>query len=237
MIRIKVLSYFIHSVCYVIGTIFLIAAVCLALNINPIDYYKNAAWAENKSPGIIEENKITLAQTIIDVKAAYEAKLAEEARIAAEQQAAAAAENEADIASAKESAKTVSASYATLYVDRLGMAVPIYYGDDKATLRKGPGQYTGSSLPGEGSQILIAGHNTSHFKPLQNIEIGDVIRVVTTYGEFHYQVVSTKVASMNDTTTYNLTLDHEQLALYTCYPFTGPPGKTERFFVYADLIN
>lgn len=126
--------------------------------------------------------------------------------------------------------------YADIIIERLKMKVPLYYGDTNALLRKGAGQYIGSSLPGKGSQILVAAHNTNYFKPLQNIIEGDIIKVITSYGEFHYKVVNILIAKATDNSTYNLSLDHEQLVLYTCYPFSGPPGKTERFFVYADLI-
>lgn len=127
--------------------------------------------------------------------------------------------------------------YANIIIERLGMNVPLYYGDSNAILKKGAGQYTGSSLPGDGSQILVAAHNTNYFKALQNIENGDIIKVVTGYGEFHYQVIDIVIAKATDSSTYNLSLEYEQLILYTCYPFTGPPGKTERFFVYANRIE
>lgn len=205
---------------------------CFSFNFNPLSYYKNAKWLHEQPETIIDSSALSISQAIIDMKQAYEEKqLALEAELVKNQKSA------EEIEAAKAAAKTVGESYGTIYVDRLGYEMPIYYGDDKLTLRKGPGQYTGSSIPGEGSQILIAGHNTTHFKQLQNFVTGDIIRFVTTYGEFHYQVTEIRIASMNDTTTYNLSLDHEQLVLYTCYPFSGPPGKTERYFVYADLIT
>lgn len=126
--------------------------------------------------------------------------------------------------------------YGNIFIDRLGMEVPLYYGDNNTILRKGAGQYTGSSLPGQGSQILICAHNTSYFKPLQHVEDGDTIRVVTNYGAYTYQITEIRIAAATDTSTYNLSLNYEQLVLYTCYPFTGPPGKTQRYFVYADRV-
>lgn len=230
----NILSFVTHAICYTSAFIVLVLIGCFIFRFNPTEFYTDATWAVEKSTEDSAANQPALTQAIIDAKISYEKKLEEQA---AAQQAAALAQAEAQAALARQTARTVGNSYGTLYIDRLGMEQPIYYGDDPSTLRKGPGQYAGSALPGEGSQILIAGHNTSHFKPLQNIQIGDIIRFVTGYGEFNYKVVSTRVASMNDTTTYNFSLDYEQLALYTCYPFSGPPGKTERFFVYADLIT
>lgn len=216
--------------CIIIASVLIGAALLSGYNHSQDDPLRSFVEAQLSERETLTSDDLALKQTIVDLKAQLEAKRLEEARLAAEAAAAAAAE-------AAQSTRNVGSSYATLYIDRIGMEVPIYYGDDKATLRKGPGQYPGSKLPGEGSQILIAGHNTTHFRPLQKVVVGDVIRMVTSYGEFQYQVVDIKIASMNDTTTYNLNLDHEQLLLYTCYPFSGPPGKTQRYFVYADLIS
>lgn len=129
-------------------------------------------------------------------------------------------------------------AFATINIERIGMSVPLYYGDTSALLRKGAGQYTGdgSSTFGEGKQIIVAGHNTSYFKPLQNAVVGDLVKVTTDYGEFAYSIVRIEVHDMNDTSSYNLNLDHEQLVLYTCYPFSGPPGKTQRYFCYCDKL-
>lgn len=128
--------------------------------------------------------------------------------------------------------------YAVISIERLNMSVPLYYGDTNALLKKGAGQYigAGSAIFGEGKQILVAGHNTKEFKPLQNAEVGDIVKVTTTYGEFAYQIVRIQVYNMNDKESYDFNLDHEQLAMYTCYPFSGPPGKTERYFCYCDKL-
>lgn len=229
----NIISYLVHSVCFCIIISALAVMTYSMYKNNLISVYSKFEAEASNTINLSDERAASVAASIADMKASYELKLKQEE----EQQQIEEAASAENVEQQKEEAKTVSSAYATLYIDRIGMEVPIYYGDDSKTLRKGPGQYPGSSLPGEGSQILIAGHNTTHFKPLQNVVVGDIIRVVTGYGEFHYQVISTKIASMNDTSTYNLSLDHEQLVLYTCYPFTGPPGKTQRFFVYADLIN
>lgn len=128
--------------------------------------------------------------------------------------------------------------YAVISIERLNMSVPLYYGDTNALLKKGAGQYTGegSAIFGEGKQILVAGHNTREFRPLQNAQLGDIVKVTTSYGEFAYQIVRMQVYDMNDRSSYDFNLDHEQLAMYTCYPFSGPPGKTERYFCYCDKL-
>jgi sortase A len=127
--------------------------------------------------------------------------------------------------------------YATVTCERIALTAPIYYGDSEACLAKGVGQYSKSSLPGEGKPILLSGHDSTFFAPLEGIKAGDIIRITADYGEFNYIVVSEGIADKSDTTAYDLTQDKEQLILYTCYPFGKVTGsRNDRFFVYCDRI-
>ena len=40
-----------------------------------------------------------------------------------------------------------------------------------------------------------------------------------------------------DTTAYDLSADYDNLVLYTCYPFDEIGLTSQRFFVYADLVE
>lgn len=130
------------------------------------------------------------------------------------------------------------AHYGNIICDRVDMKVPLYYGDSEEILEKGAGQYIASGLPGEARQILIGGHDSVYFAPLEYMEIGDTVEVITNYGEFTYQVTSTKIADALDTTTYSLTKEEEELVLYTCYPFGGLLGDSNnRYFVYCKRLD
>ena len=84
---------------------------------------------------------------------------------------------------------------------------------------------------------MLAGHNTTHFKPLQNVEVGDIFTFTTSYGIYQYEVTNTRIADHEDGSAYNLLLEEEQLIMYTCYPFEAMAGtKTDRLFVYAKKI-
>lgn len=127
--------------------------------------------------------------------------------------------------------------YAELACDRIQLKAPVYFGDNNDILREGVGQYIGTFLPGYNRLILLAGHNTTYFKPLQNVQIGDVFTFTTNYGIYQYEVTDTRVADHNDTTAYDLLMEEEQLIMYTCYPFETLAGtKTDRLFVYAKRI-
>lgn len=128
--------------------------------------------------------------------------------------------------------------YAQISCERIGLSAPVYFGDSNDILRVGAGQYIGSFYPGYGRVIMLCAHNTTFFKPLQNVEVGDIFVYKTNYGVFEYQVTDTAVKDHNDTSAYDFSLEKEQLILYTCYPFERMVGtKTDRLFVYCDKVS
>lgn len=127
--------------------------------------------------------------------------------------------------------------YARLICERLNMNERVGYGDSSDELDIGVGQYMGSSIFGFGKPILIAGHHETSFYPFQYIQIGDVFKVITSYGEYTYTVYDTKVADASDRSATLLDEDHEVLVMYTCYPFTPLTSYTQRLFVYAEKTS
>lgn len=132
----------------------------------------------------------------------------------------------------------INSQYGTIFCERIALTAPIYYGDSDTILEKGVGQYSLSGLPGEGKPILIGGHDITYFAPLEEILVGDIVNIATTYGEeYSYKVTDTKVAAATDTTAYDLSQDKEQLILYTCYPFGKLTGdRSNRYFVYCNKV-
>lgn len=113
----------------------------------------------------------------------------------------------------------------------------VYYGDSEAEFSKGAGTYKGAKIPGEGGTILMGGHTGTYFRDFESVEVGDEVTFITYYGEYHYVVTGTQVASDTDATAYDLDATQENLIMYTCYPF-GILNPTDlRFFVYCDLVS
>ena len=127
--------------------------------------------------------------------------------------------------------------YARLTIDSCGIEDNVYFDDSKETLRLGLGQYYGSRIPGYGEPILIAGHNNRTFRLLENVAVGDIATITTSYGVYQYQVTDIKILQATDPNAVDLMQKKEQLILYTCYPFTTLTLKTQRLFVYADKIS
>ena len=134
---------------------------------------------------------------------------------------------------------TVSAArLGAIECDRITLSTPLYDDDSDDILIKGVGHYPESGMPGGGKPILISGHDTTFFAPLEQIIIGDIVRVVMEDKDYYYSIVATKVALEADTSAYDLSREKEQLILYTCYPFGQLLGeRKERYFVYGEPIS
>lgn len=113
----------------------------------------------------------------------------------------------------------------------------LYYGDSTAEFDKGAGLYTGAGIPGEGRTIISGAHTNTYYRDLESVEEGDEILVTTRYGEYKYRVTGMQVSTDSDTTAYDLDADHENLVLYTCYPFGATQYTEQRYFVYGELVE
>ena len=127
--------------------------------------------------------------------------------------------------------------YANLEIASVSISTDLYFGDSSAVLKRGVGQYIGSSIPGYGKPLLIGGHNNAAFHRLQNVQAGDIVTITTNYGVYEYQITETRIAAANDKSAYDLSQKEEQLILYTCYPFDTLGLTSKRFFVYADKVS
>ena len=136
---------------------------------------------------------------------------------------------------------TAGTQYGNISCEKIGLNAPLYWDDTLEILRYGAGQNIASFLPGFGRILIIAGHNSTFFNVVQNIETGDVIRIDTNYCPYEYEVQEVKVYDEND--LEDLLVDHlgdeeETLYLYTCYPFTAHVGRrTDRMLVPAKRIS
>ncbi len=127
--------------------------------------------------------------------------------------------------------------YAYVKCQDIGLDCPVYMGSDNSILKLGAGQVTATYQPGFGSLIMIGAHNNTFFNCLKNIQTGTVITMETSYGTYTYQVNSTEVVDVTDKDAYDFFTDHEQLLLYTCYPFDTLSSTVYRYMVHADLIS
>jgi sortase A len=105
-------------------------------------------------------------------------------------------------------------------IPRIDLKMAFVQGIDSAALAKGPGHDPGTPLPGEGGNVLIAGHRTTHLAPFWSIDVlgpGDEITLQTRQGTFLYRVQWMKVVDPTSLWVSGATR-RPSLTLTTCNP-------------------
>lgn len=123
---------------------------------------------------------------------------------------------------------------AKLTIPRLDTGLYVVEGDGAKELRRGPGHLSGTAMPGDLGNCVIAGHRDTHFRILKDIRRGDEIVLQTQNGQYTYRVRATQIVSPRDTRSLRPTNDAE-LHLVTCYPFYYLGSAPKRFIVDATL--
>jgi sortase A len=112
----------------------------------------------------------------------------------------------------------------------------IVQGTDTGTLRKGPGHYPDTPLPGKRGTVAIAGHRTTHgapFRHIDNLKRGDRIILAMPYGTFTYRVQRTQVVD-RDASWILHTVEYNRLVLSACHPLYS---AAQRIVVFARLVK
>jgi sortase A len=108
-------------------------------------------------------------------------------------------------------------------------------GTDPATLRKAPGHYPGSGLPGARRPVAIAGHRTTYGAPfgdLDDLRRGDRIVLEMPYGRFTYRMREQRIVDPDAVWVTERGTD--RLVLTTCHP---PFSAAQRLVIFADLVS
>jgi len=128
--------------------------------------------------------------------------------------------------------------YGLIRCSAIKLKAPLYYGDTDKVFEKGAGQYMDSGCPGEGTTILVGGHDTTYFKTLGKLKKGQIVDVSTGYGQFRYKVDRIRKGKAADTDLWQLDAKKEQLVMYTCWPFGSIFGeRSGRYYVYAAKVS
>lgn len=128
--------------------------------------------------------------------------------------------------------------YATIEIPKIDINLPVYYGDTLEILKKGVGHSSGSYFPGEGGSIVYMGHNSRNvFRRFSELQLGNEIKVTTSYGEFNYRIYDMQLINETETDKLPIQREKEILMVYTCYPFNNIGYATQRYVVYAELVE
>jgi sortase A len=119
-----------------------------------------------------------------------------------------------------------------IIVPRMHLNMVVVNGTNESSLEKGPGRYLGSTMPGEGQLVYIAGHRTTYLAPFSKIDLlhkGDRITLVMPYATFVYRVSGYRIVPANDLKVLR-SPGHEVLELQACHPRFS---ASHRFIAYA----
>jgi sortase A len=122
-----------------------------------------------------------------------------------------------------------------LTIGAIGLKIILVQGTDHESLKRGPGHYVGSDLPGQGRLVYVAGHRTTYLAPFSHIddlEAGDYVTVDLPYASFKYVVTTHRVVAATDVSVLR-SPKHEVLILQACHPRFF---ASHRYLVYAKPV-
>jgi sortase A len=103
-------------------------------------------------------------------------------------------------------------------------------------LRRGPGHYPDTPLPGERGTTAIAGHRTTYGAPFRHIDDlrgGDAVVVSLPWGRFQYRVERRQIVPPT-ALWVKRRVRHDRLVLSACHPLYS---AAERIVVFARLVR
>ena len=134
---------------------------------------------------------------------------------------------------------------AQLVIPKMGLTATVVSGVSSESLRRGPGHFPDTPMPGMPGNSAIAGHRTTWGAPFGNIEKlepGDEIKIQTIQGSFTYVVLEQNggrgnfIVSPNEFDVLNQNFDSSpnRLTLVSCHPKLT---ARNRIIVVAELIG
>jgi sortase A len=123
-----------------------------------------------------------------------------------------------------------------LSMPTLGKSFVVVQGTDGGSLRKGPGHYPGTPLPGQRGTVAIAGHRTTYLAPFREINQlhpGDRLVLEMPYGRFVYSVEETRIVKPN-AVWVTKSVGYPRLVLTACHPLYS---AAKRIVVFAKLTE
>src|SRR5436305_9437072 len=125
---------------------------------------------------------------------------------------------------------------AIIEIPKINVNKAVVQGVGTEDLKKGPGHYPSTPMPGEKGNAAIAGHRTTYGHPFYDLDAlkpGDDIFISTRVGKFQYKVDHSMNVSPSDVAVLDPTPDN-LLTLTTCTPRFS---AAQRLIVVSKLIG
>ncbi len=133
-------------------------------------------------------------------------------------------------------AAPTGSAIAIIKIPRIGVEKAVVQGVGVDDLKKGPGHYPNTPMPGQVGNAAIAGHRTTYGAPFYDfdqLQPKDAILVTTVQGSFRYEVIETKIVRPSQVEVLKNTPDN-RLTLTTCHPRFS---AAQRMVVTAQLVG
>lgn len=129
---------------------------------------------------------------------------------------------------------------ARLRLDRVELETVVAEGASARVLRRSAGRLASSgSILADGTvrgNVVLAAHRDTHFRPLEDVEAGDVLELEGPDGLARYLVDWTRVVAPDDVWVTEQR-GRDELTLVTCYPFRWIGPAPDRFIVRARRLT
>ena len=125
---------------------------------------------------------------------------------------------------------------ARIELPSIGVSDYVVEGTDTGSLRKGPGHYPETPLPGDAGTTAIAGHRTTYgapFRKIDQLERGEPIHIDMPDGRFVYRVQRTKIVDDQDLSVLE-EVGYQRLVLSACHPLYS---AAQRLIVFARFLR
>jgi sortase A len=122
-------------------------------------------------------------------------------------------------------------------IPKIGLKTVFVESTTHDALKKGPGHYRGTVLPGLTGTVGLAGHRTTYGAPFRRVDElvkGSRIVVRMPYGTFTYKVTGTRITTPDDASSLVSHAGTDKLVLTACHPLYS---AAKRIVVSARLAS
>jgi len=130
----------------------------------------------------------------------------------------------------------LSLPIAVLRIPDVGLEVPVYPDLSELNLSRGAGWIDGTAQPNTGGNIAIAAHRDQYFRPLKDVQLGDILELESLSGPVEFQVSRIVIVDPDDVSVLDDTAV-STVTLVTCYPFYFIGNAPQRYIVQAIAVD
>jgi sortase A len=119
----------------------------------------------------------------------------------------------------------------------MGIDFIVVQGTAESSLRRGPGHYRDTPLPGLRGTVAIAGHRTTYLAPFRDLNLmrrGDLIVIETPYARLLYRTEKQRVVLPTAYRYVTHRMSYDRLALTACHPLYS---ASHRIVVFGRLVS